>query len=139
MYFSSVFTPSRSNTHLADANNSIPLRTNQALSDVTINVKEISECLNGLDTSKACGPDGIPSRLLKERHQQIAPSLCDVFSHSLVSGRVPSEWKSANITPIHNKKQKEPAEIIAQYHSFPLLAKSLNAACIADSISTSCF
>jgi hypothetical protein len=106
------------------------LRTNQALSDVTINVKEISECLNGLDTSKACGPDGIPSRLLKERHQQIAPSLCDVFNHSLVSGRVPSEWKSANITPIHNKKQKEPAEIIAQYHSFPLLAKSLNAGCV---------
>jgi hypothetical protein len=42
MYFSSVFTPSRSNTHLADANNPIPLRTDQALSDVTTNVNEIS-------------------------------------------------------------------------------------------------
>ena len=123
MYFSSVFTPSRPTTHFADANNSIPLRTDQTLSDVTINVNEISECLNGLDTSKACGPDGIPSRLLKECHQQIAPSLCDVFNHSLVSGRVPSEWKSANITPIHKKKQKEPAENYRPISLLPIISK----------------
>ena len=123
MYFSSVFTPSRPNTHLADANNSIPLRTDQTLSDVTINVNEISECLNGLDTSKACGPDGIPSRLLKECHQQIAPSLCDVFNHSLVSGRVPSEWKSANITSIHKKKQKEPAGNYRPISLLPIISK----------------
>ena len=121
--FSSVFTPSRPNTHLADANNSIPLRTDQTLSDVTINVNEISECLNVLDTSKACGPDGIPSRLLKECHQQIAPSLYDVFNHSLVSGRVPSEWKSANITPIHKKKQKEPAENYRPISLLPIISK----------------
>jgi hypothetical protein len=72
MYFPSVFTPSQPNTHLADANNSIPLRTDQTLSDhsdVTIKVNKILECLNGLDKSKAYGPDGIPSRLLKECHQ----------------------------------------------------------------------
>jgi hypothetical protein len=123
MYFSSVFTPSRPNTHLADANNSFPLRTDQTLSDVTINVNVISKCMNGLYTSKACDPDGIPFRLLKECHQQIAPSLCDIFNHSLVSGRVASEWKSANITPMHKKKQKEPAENYRPISLLPIISK----------------
>ena len=90
---------------------------------ITQNYSEISECLNGLDTSKACGPDGIPSRLLKECHQQIAPSLCDDFNHSLVSGRVASEWKSANVTPIHKKKQKEPAENSRPISLLPIISK----------------
>jgi hypothetical protein len=66
---------------------------------------KVSDCLNSLDTTEACGPDGIPSRLLKECRQQIAPSLCTIFNHSLTCGRFPSEWKSANVTPVfHTRK-----------------------------------
>jgi hypothetical protein len=39
----------------------------------------------------------------------IAPSLCSLFNHSLQSGTLPSEWKSANVTPVHKKNKKEPA------------------------------
>ena len=38
-------------------------------SDITLGFDEVEACLHGLDTSKACGPDGIPSRLLKECNQ----------------------------------------------------------------------
>ena len=54
--------------------------------------------------------DGIPARLLKECSQQIAPNLCSLFNLSLQSSWIPSEWKSADVPPIHKKDSKEPAE-----------------------------
>ena len=54
---------------------------------IEVSVEEVRNYLNGLDTSKACGPDGIPARLLKQCSEQIAPSLCAIFNNSLSSGR----------------------------------------------------
>ncbi|CAB4021912.1 Hypothetical predicted protein, partial [Paramuricea clavata] len=81
----------------------LPQVQNQELSNITLNAEEVARSLYNLDTSKACGPDGIPTRLLQECSIQIAPSICELFNHSLHTGRIPSEWKSANVTPIHKK------------------------------------
>ena len=62
-----------------------------------------------LGSSKATGHDGIPGWVLKECSSVIAPSLCSLFNHSLHSGTVSNEWKSANVTPVHKKDKKEPA------------------------------
>ena len=59
---------------------------------------------------KETTPDGIPSRLLQACSLEIAPSICELFNHSLHTGQIPSEWKSANVTPVHKKERKEPAE-----------------------------
>ena len=56
---------------------------------------------------KATGPDGIPARVLRECSYAIALSLCSLFNHSLHTGTVPSEWKSADVSPIHKKDKKE--------------------------------
>jgi len=52
---------------------------------------------------KASGPDGISAHLLKECCDQIAPYLCAIFNQSRDSAKLPSEWKSADIVPIHKK------------------------------------
>ena len=52
----------------------------------------------------------IPARLLKECRQQITPSLCSLFNLSLQSSFIPSEWKSADVTPIHKRDSNERAE-----------------------------
>ena len=80
------------------------------ISQIQVSVDDVTKHLNGLDTSKACGPDGISARLLKECTSQIAPSLCGIFNQSLSSGQIPTEWKPADITPIHKKDSKESAE-----------------------------
>jgi hypothetical protein len=59
-------------------------------SDITLGIEEVEACLHDLDTSKACGPDGIPSRLLKECSHEIAPSVCALFNQSFNIGRIPS-------------------------------------------------
>ena len=55
----------------------------------------------------------------KERRKPLveSPSLCDIFYHSLQSGRLLSEWKSGNDTPILKKKQQK--ELAENYRPIP--------------------
>ncbi|CAB3994022.1 Hypothetical predicted protein [Paramuricea clavata] len=75
-------------------------------SDLQLTIDEDARTLLALDTTKATGPDGIPSRLLKETARQIAPSLTQIFNKSLSCGELPDEWKLANIVPVHKKGEK---------------------------------
>ena len=88
------------------------------LAEFQLTTDEVLAYLNYLDTSKAYGPDGIPARLLKECSFQIAPSLCDLFNYSLHIGRLPSEWKAADITPIHKKELRDQLKIIVRPYLF---------------------
>ena len=56
---------------------------------------------------QACGPDLLPARLLKMTAEFIAPSLAQIFQLSLSSGKLPLDWTSANIVPIHKKGDKQ--------------------------------
>jgi len=108
IYFCSVFLSGTPDVNIDPTNN--PLRTDMEISQIQLSIDDVRKHLTGLDTSKACGPDGISAHLLKECSQQIAPSLCGIFNQSLSSDQIPKEWKSADITPIHKKDSKELAE-----------------------------
>ncbi|XP_072030567.1 uncharacterized protein [Amphiura filiformis] len=68
-----------------------------------ITVPGVEKLLSELNPSKAAGPDGIPSRILKTLAPQLAPVLTFIYNQSLQSGVLPQDWKSANITPIFKK------------------------------------
>ena len=125
-YFSSVFRPPSTCLTSDICDLPQPSETNE-LSNITLDVEEVAQSLSYLDISKSCGPDGIPPLLLQECSFQIAPSICDLFNHSLHIGHIPSEWKSANITPVHNYKKgrKEPAENYRPISLLPILGKVL--------------
>ena len=59
--------------------------------------------LQGLDPSKASGPDQIPCRLLKELSKEIAPVFTCFFRQSVSTGTLPQIWKAAWITPVFKK------------------------------------
>jgi hypothetical protein len=99
--------------------------TESRLGELTVDVAEVENYLRSLDITKASGPDKIPARLLKECDRYIAPSLCELFNVSLRVGRLPVEWKSANVTPVHKKHLKEPAENYRPISLFPIIAKLL--------------
>ena len=65
---------------------------------------EVAQALENLDPNKACGPDNIPGRILKETARKIAPSLCRLFNLSPTLGVFPAAWKRANITPIFKQE-----------------------------------
>jgi len=62
----------------------------------------VTTLLHNLDSHKAPGPDGIPSKFLKETATSIAPALTLIFKASLKQGKLPSEWKRP-LVPIFKK------------------------------------
>ena len=55
---------------------------------------------------KSPGPDGIHPRVLNELADCISIPLSIIFNTSLTTGKLPKEWKQANISPIHKKGSK---------------------------------
>ena len=109
-YFSSVFT--KDDQSLPPNISSEPVPN---ISQITVEVDGVYNLLTNLDPHKATGPDSIPPKLLKETALHMAPLLTFIFQASLNQGKLPSDWKSANITPIHKKgKRTDPSNYIGQ-------------------------
>lgn len=70
------------------------------ISTIDITPEMVYSILSSLNVSKSAGPDLIPNRILKECAGSLAAPLCRLFNKSLSLGRLPSEWKSANVTPL---------------------------------------
>jgi len=75
------------------------------IQSISITAQGIAQLLQEPDPSKACGLDGIPTKLLKETFT-ISPMLTLIFNASLVQGKPPSDWKKAFVTPVHKKVHK---------------------------------
>ena len=97
-YFQSVFTKEdQTNISSLDPNteNSIP-----DIPDITFSVEGMCQLLSELDTNKASGPDEIPPFVLKHCADEFSSVLNVIFTKSLSSGILPSDWKKANICPV---------------------------------------
>jgi hypothetical protein len=46
-----------------------------------------------------------------------------LFNHSLRIGRFAAEWKNADVTPVHKKDSKEPAENYRHISLVPIVSK----------------
>ena len=90
----------------------------ECLSKITMSESEILTTLRSLNPSKSSGPDGIPSRLLKELAPEISSSITCIFNKSLYEGSFPSKWKDCNLTPVFKADQKD---IVSNYHGIALL------------------
>ena len=73
------------------------------ISSVSISENGVLKLLQNIKINKATGPDNIPCRILKEAANEIAPILTDIFSSSLDSGTLPSDWKTARVAPVFKK------------------------------------
>ena len=79
---------------------------------------DVYKVLLNLDPSKAPGPDGLPTMVLRTCARELTPSLCALFNLSLAEGKLPTEWKDALVVPVHKKGKKED---VTNYRPIPLL------------------
>ena len=56
------------------------------------------------------GPDELKPRILKELAKEISPILSLIFQKSLDTGVVPSDWRTAHVSPINKKGSKYNSE-----------------------------
>jgi hypothetical protein len=114
-FFASVFLPRSDNPIPTLYSNATP--SSPEFSKVS--VEEIHRLLCNLSTVKATGPDGISARLLKECADVLAPSLAVLLNTSLTLGKIPSEWKQANIVPIPKNNE---TRVVSNYRPISLLS-----------------
>jgi hypothetical protein len=62
--------------------------------------------LANLNPHKACGPDNINGRVLKELKDQFAPILTEFVFKSLETGETPKDWKHANVASAFKKGEQ---------------------------------
>ena len=79
----------------------------------------VAQLLRGLSSYKACGPDGLSARILRECAGELAVPLDIICRLSVRSGVFPSVWKQANVVPVHKKGPKNLPE---NYRPVSLLA-----------------
>ena len=74
--------------------------------DLSFRTDEVEKILKKINPSKATGPDNIDGIVLKKCSSSLAHPLAYIFNLSYHSGSLPSEWKEANVVPIHKKGKK---------------------------------
>lgn len=96
--FSSVFTheipgplPSKGNSPFS------------SMEGIVIDNNGVLKQLSSLNPNKATGPDGLSPNFLKTTASSISPALTLIFQASLHQGKLPIQWKDANVVPIFKK------------------------------------
>ncbi|CAB3995416.1 Hypothetical predicted protein, partial [Paramuricea clavata] len=80
-------------------------RSPHSLSGFELSISEVYKVHTNIEPNKACGPDNLPGRILKEVAVEISPALAKLFNQSLFDGEFPQQWKMANLTPLHKKRR----------------------------------
>ena len=74
-----------------------------SMPDINISEERVLKLPLKISPNKACGPDLITTRILKDLAREIAPFLTRIFQSALNNGDVPKDWKYANVTVIFKK------------------------------------
>ena len=96
-FFCSIFTREDASA-LADLKAQLSYSVN-SITSVSISADNVFR----IDPTKSSGPDSIPGCLHKEDASFIDESLADLFSRSISEGKLPDDWKTANVVPVHKK------------------------------------
>ncbi len=73
------------------------------LSAIDISPLDVLDAIKLIDPTKACGPDLVSPRLLREAAQELSTPLAIFFTRLIHSSYYPDAWKFANVVPIYKK------------------------------------
>ena len=81
-------------------------KRDQSFSTVTFTSDDIATLIQNLDPNKAHGHDMLSIRILKLCGKSICKPLDLIFQSCIKHGEFPTEWKKANVVPVHKKSDK---------------------------------
>lgn len=112
-YFGSILSPSNAPTSQPPG---LPMDDADHPLNAPFEEDEVHEALRSLKPGKAAGADGLTSEFLRyayppkepggtptSRQNVLAPVLCKIFNHMLVTATVPASWGETLLTLLHKK------------------------------------
>ena len=96
--------------------------TSCPIEDLLCSESEVCDLLAALDITKASGPDGISTRMLKYTAPNIAPSLTKL---SISTGNIPLAWKKSLIVPIPKGHELSSPNKYRPVSLLPIISKVL--------------
>ena len=99
--FKSVFSPQSGNTFPQ-----LPGTQSPKIKPLHISENGVFMLQDRIDVSKSSGPDKLPGRLLPSLAKVIIPVVHFIFTQSLCTDELPTEWTQANVAPIFKKVRK---------------------------------
>jgi hypothetical protein len=82
----------------------IPVKCDFVCNDVLLTRKAVYDSIRKLPDGFASGPDGLPPHFYKKLAAQLAIPLHAIFLKSFETSVVPSEWRTATVTPVFKGK-----------------------------------
>ena len=98
-------------------------RTNESLNTINFTEDDILNVIRKLDPSKAHGHDQISIRMVQICDKAICKPLHLIFSSCIESGIFPTEWKKANVVPIHKRDDKQNVKNYRPVSLLPIFGK----------------
>ena len=74
--------------------------------NIDFSLCKIENLLPDINSSKAMGPDGIHGKMLKNCSKGLAGPLSKLFQICYYNFKLPGDWKSAHVVPVHKKGYK---------------------------------
>ena len=84
--------------------------SNREFHSFRFNILTVTNILKNIDVNKSPGPDGIAGIVLKKCASNLSYPLSILFDISFSTGQLPSDWKLANVVPVHKKGDKSNVE-----------------------------
>ncbi len=103
-FFSSVFIKDTDNSHPLP---NITIRTATHMEKIYISESDVKKKLEILKVNKSPGPDNIHPRILFELRENIAKPLTTIFNTSILTRKIPQEWKDAHVSSIFKKGNRQ--------------------------------
>ena len=84
---------------------------------------EVEEAVKAMKNGKSTGPDGIPAEIWKACGEVGCKWLCKLFNEIIVSGQMPSKFRSSYLIPVY--KQKGDVRDCSNYRGIKLMCHTL--------------
>ena len=95
------------------------------LGHIECNIDLVKVILESIPVNKACGPDGISARIVRECSDALAVPLAKICGLSVRQGIFPELWKRANVVPIFKKGSAKDPSNYRSVSLIPLFGKVL--------------
>ena len=120
VFFQSVYSKSTTDVNLA----TYVVNPNLLFETITTD-PELEGILSRINIKKALGVDNLPARILRTCAKEPSYPFAYLFNLSLRTEKIPTLWKSADITPIHKGDSKVPVTNYRSISLLPIQAKCL--------------